>query len=1026
MDAVASMRFRAPSLLLALSVAWSLPSSANLLKDGDVNVVPLSPEFRIWRSADQGRVSQYEEDLYWNRAVRLEIVSTGTTPSGERHVHTGLLVGGDGKKPGFACKPDTEYEFSFELRGEAARLQSDFDTWDASGRPSLGKTSLSGIVPGKEWRRYTGVFKTPPGAVRAALEFAFWGRGGDFREKVGDWVLIDKVDVHEKRKSVLSREGAEAPELKLADAVRHVVCVLGGGAAEKLSPLVDARVAGHESPYPADISASADESAVVFDCRFRSTPAVAGPSGGKSRFWSNDTLEFFFKPPVPGARVDHYAVCASGERWMPDASRLGAWSAKTLREGDGWRTVVRIPWKTLGYAGMPPAERPVRFNLAYAHFVGAYNEAAGLDAARENRRYDMDKTVFDSVWSFCRGEYRNMSAAGWLFTGPVEAYAKGRLAALTQDAVKAIAKDVSWNDPGLLVGQLEMLSQADRELRLAAEPFIVAQVPPHVDTAIPFMPDEINDPGDAIRGRGAVNDRVPLVAAVANTRKDAEQFRLQLSCGWREQLPGNDMHYPRAGLARADGTLFPPERISIMNGVMYRDADTAVHGVRYDPLEPLGATGSLLVPPKESGLVWIEFDCRGAKPGVYRGKLLVTPLAHGRKVSMRIDRKGGFPVVVDDSKEIDVELEVLPFELPEPFAMPLQSYKSGFSDCQRRFMDDAQSTFRIVSPWFFGARFDESGNLVERKPRAFLRDFLAKSAASPKYANIPRVMICYSAGSVFRRAFAPKGAKEGSAVYWKAYRAWLRYVDETLAAGGIGRDDYSIEIMDEPQKKYIPTELLVSYYREARAALPDSRLLITHGEEDFYDDVKDLVDDWIFSHHSCGNAAESAKIADWGRRKAAFSGRRRPTTSLYACGTNMRQSHYGYYRLLPWKAHCIGADYVSIYQLYEQQPGVSLRAAQYGSLVYDSGAEIIPSTRFKNLMNGMRDVRYLRLLASLASGGSPAAAEARRFLAGVGRSVAYEGAHDAKLADAARERTVDFILKLKGTGDGTQGRKPRN
>ena len=40
------------------------------------------------------------------------------------------MLGGDTKKPGFPCKPDTVYEFKFELKGTAELAMVNFYQWD--------------------------------------------------------------------------------------------------------------------------------------------------------------------------------------------------------------------------------------------------------------------------------------------------------------------------------------------------------------------------------------------------------------------------------------------------------------------------------------------------------------------------------------------------------------------------------------------------------------------------------------------------------------------------------------------------------------------------------------------------------------------------------------------------------------------------------------------------------------------------------------------------------------------------------
>lgn len=994
-------------------------AAENLVIDGEIAKMPLSDEFRGVDYVGKGRLSQFEEPLYFNRCLRLEITGIADGPS----VHIGIEVGGTKTKPGFPVKGDTEYEFSFELFGEAARCMSDYVVWDDSGkRVSKGHTSLGVLKPTKEWIRHSGTFRTDAGAKRAALTFVFWGRGRDFLEKKGDYIHIDKIIVREKTDSVLgdraktSADGLPLPAdfaAKLAAVgPRTAAVVPSDGTRVKLSPFSDNKTEGRAAVYPAEGYMSADDEALTVEYRVPGKAKSVATKDGDPAFWKlADTVEFFLWPAQKGAKVLQCCVTPAGGRWMADRTRYGEWSAKCEMKDGGWRVVARFPWKFLGYARRPEAGTPVRFNIAHMRPVGLFDHATGkLDPAKENRRHGEDHTVYDSVWSFCHGEYRSEKEAGTVFIGDAGVWARREVGKLAEDEVRAYAKNLAFDDPAKLIGQVELLKTTDREMHLAREPFIVAQIPAHTETGLPFMPDELNAPQAKFTARSAVGGRSQIVLALANMRGADEDFMLDLSRGWAEQAPRNDRFYPLFGLKTEVGDVFPEKQIEILRGVRFRDADTERHGARFDPLERLSSTSTVTVPAKSCGLVWLKLNCTGVKPGVYRGELLVTRLSLGRTVENR--HTSAIPQVKDDSKTFPIEVEVLPFELGGACDFPFNSFGSAFADYQHSFMDEYGITARMVSPWYFEAKFDRDGNLEKRRLRDFLPAALDRLAKTPRFGRAPRVFVCYSVASTFRRAWA-KNLEYRSAAYWRAYRAWLAWVDETMRAHGIGNDDYSVEIYDEPLLSQVTAEEVAEHYREARQAVPAMRLLVTHGEEEFYETVRDLVDDYIFSHFSCGSPVQQPRIDDWKRRVKANP---RLGTSVYACSTNMRQSHYDYYLLLPWKAYGAGGDSVSMYQLVQGNPGVSLRSSQYGSVVYDNGREFIPSTRFMNLMNGIEDVRYLKKLALLAGGDSKAAVEARAFIAKALKETAFQNAHDRTFADRMREACIERILKFEKIG----------
>ncbi len=134
--------------------------------------------------------------------------------------------------------------------------------------------------------------------------------------------------------------------------------------------------------------------------------------------------------------------------------------------------------------------------------------------------------------------------------------------------------------------------------------------------------------------------------------------------------------------------------------------------------------------------------------------------------------------------------------------------------------------------------------------------------------------------------------------------------------------------------------------------------------------------------------------------------------SMYACGTSMRQELYRYYRLMAWKAAHCGGQYVSLYQFFGQQPGLDFRITPEGGVAYDTSETLVPSIRLENLRIGINDIRYLRLLETLARGTSASAVEARAFLKKATSDVAVIYPHDSMKADEVRNKVIEFILKL--------------
>ena len=135
--------------------------------------------------------------------------------------------------------------------------------------------------------------------------------------------------------------------------------------------------------------------------------------------------------------------------------------------------------------------------------------------------------------------------------------------------------------------------------------------------------------------------------------------------------------------------------------------------------------------------------------------------------------------------------------------------------------------------------------------------------------------------------------------------------------------------------------------------------------------------------------------------------------SVYCCETQLRLDLYRYYRIHAWKALDIGAQFLSIYEFYNQQPGIDFIRVLTGGLVYDTANALVPSVRLENLRIGIDDVRYMKLLEKLAATDSKTAIEARKFIKTAAREVVHIYPHNSSIACKMREKAVEFILALK-------------
>ena len=189
-----------------------LANGQNLIKDSDCNSDPMSEEFGQGAAVDQAKLSIFTEDSTGNRCLKFELLKYRTDKNGKRLVNTFVRFGGNRKTWGFPCKPDTTYRFTIEIKGDAPRAMFNYQQWDDpknNWKSSIKRTSIHVFKPQKEWTRYEGTFRTGPEAKRAALCIYFWGREAtkDMPEKIGQYILIDKISVEEVKDGTNSGSG---------------------------------------------------------------------------------------------------------------------------------------------------------------------------------------------------------------------------------------------------------------------------------------------------------------------------------------------------------------------------------------------------------------------------------------------------------------------------------------------------------------------------------------------------------------------------------------------------------------------------------------------------------------------------------------------------------------------------------------------------------------------------------------------------------------------------------------------------
>ena len=997
-------------LFFSSTLLTVLPLAAqNLIKDPDINQKTLSPEFRICEVSSQGTLTQFIEPSTWNRCLKLELKKYHVAKNGRKSYALGVLMGGNKKLTGFPVKPGHTYHFSIEVRGQANRAMFGFREY-GKNYSAKKRASIHVIRVQKDWTVYTGSFKPTAKAERAALQLQFWGNdaaAANFTEKIGDYILIDKINIREVKDkgSILQKTSAKN---SIDTASQKDVVIAGKGKNNAgIIPGFKDLFENKPARYPSTGKIYFDNNTLCFDLDFAGAAPRARCKTNGNGVWEDDLVEIFLDAAPWGGRYMQLVIAAGGGRWMTNGSsqllsNYNDWSAQVKCRKDGWSVSVKIPFKTLGWKKEPAPGSLMRFNIAREHHV--LDRCPQIDYKKGNR---LGKGMLkdNSAFAFPNGMFTDKGKWAYLFFSDFAPFFKKETGKITTPALRRQAEAIDTAIPGKAVSQLEQYLELDRLARLGREKFIVTRIPLATEPALPFFPDELNNPVTKIHLKAAINEQSSAALALANMTDKAEEYQVRLIRGWEKIKPWNEFSMPAPGLKQKNGIALGRKNYTLRRGTIYRDSNSANAGRRYDILDKMSGVSSLCVSPKEAGLIFLQFDCHDLKPGIYTGKLLITPLGSGRFSSVRhLPRRTGY-AVKDDSKTVDITLEVLPFALREPSTFPLSGFRTAYNDYQLEFMKKYDFVMYMITPWYFTCTFNPDGSIKEKKPREHLEPHIRYLAENVKNTgNIPPVFVGYSCYDIWKRIHNKNQFKYDTPEYWKAWRSFVQYIDETLRKNGIARNRYTVEVFDEPNPAKFKTAEVKKVFEEAKKAVPGIHLTMTNGERHYYKDVNHLVDNWIFGQHIFGDAGEMKKTADFARQKGKIS-------SMYACGTNMRQYLHNYYRILPWKAAFSGGDYVSLYQFFEQTPAVDFRKAPEGGVAYDTGYELIPSIRLELLRTGMNDIRYLKELELLAKG-TPYEKEAKQFIAKTLRETAVIYPHDQARMEKVREETIKQILKV--------------
>jgi len=976
-------------------VAFWAQGSVNLLRHGDFNEAGFGGEVRSEWAPGMFALSQHTEEMTWNRCLKVELLKMAVSGDGVRRLNGNVMVGKDGSKPGFPVKPSTLYQFSFDVRGTAPGAGVGACLWSGESAKThdgltQAKTSLAGFKVTSEWTVLRGTFRTGPDTRRAALNFKLWSDSAqvkDFRWQDGQYLLLDNVQVQEKASLALG----------LADGAGESAA--GGEAAvlALLAPATDVDgFINYKTGQPAAVDSrfglwlEGDVLHLDIFCP-APEPVRAENRDDGSKVWSGDVVEVFFGP-VEGAKdrlLSQFVLGAGGGRYRGNGARevagYDSWRAVPEVTAAGWRAVFAIPLRELGFAGVPAAGETIAFNVC------------------RQRQGEL------SSWAPVRNGFHEVSQYGLLVFGNGQDYAR-RIIATMGEKVESLSQEwdefAAGNAPiGELVVMGRKLRRRRQELRFEQEPYVLGTMAVTGDYSLPLEPwveNLVLDGKKPMAVKAAVNERQALPLTITNRTRQAGAYRVLLHPGEKATMYGLEAH----GL----GNGFPPSRVTLREAVAMKDDDSGQGGGRYDALVKMNQIGTVTIAAGATGVVWVDFDCRGVAPGEYSGAIRIIPLSGDGGFLKGTTKYRG------QARDFPVTLTVLPIVLPLRPARP--AWLMGRGDTEDLFVMQAELGGRLlmINPWSLKFSFNDAGELVHGdlpEVAASIRTRLEWYRQHGVEGG-RRFIVGFSAYTVFAEQYLPKAIKEMTPEWRLAWKNNLLALDKLLRDNGVGQDDYAIEVFDEPNGKNIDRDLEVS--RIARETLPGAKLSITWAAANFGHTPESIRRFLPYINDHCIWAGHLSNPA---YRELARELRSTPGQhyGIYSCSTSLREDLYRYYRLHAWRTLEFGAETVGLYIFCDAPHGTAgatnWKGPASGGITYRSGDESIPTIRSEAFRQGMTDLAYLEALRQLAVGDSADAVAARAFLAAAPGEVVVEKPYDPTLAEQMREQAVAFILKLQ-------------
>ncbi len=970
----------------------------SLIRNPDLNL-PFDGEYSMLSHNDCVELSLFTEPASWNKCARLEIRKYAY--DGDfRTINGHMLIGGKKGLPGFKVKPDTVYTYTLSIKGQGERVFIKGVGWKqgaALGQlEKLTEIDRVGMVklPG-EWTTLRGSFRTGPDTERAAISAGFWGdsrQQDQLKEKIGDYLLVDNVEVKE-RSALIPAQPETAAKLvpkkcfAIADGSENSGFTLRKTGAP---PLAQTRF---------KVTTDADGFRFKFECLTPEPENIRMSAGAAEKdprkIWEDDLLEVFFAPVGNDRSLTQLVVTAGGAVFTgfggPAAVKAVPWQVEVSRTPGGWTAEMAVPYRLLGWDKPPQTVSPLGFNVI---------------------RQNLSTNEFSS-WSPVENNFHDKSRFGILLNGPLAVWRSETLpgqektAAVFPVQIQAAAREIlaemkQTADPAVFQDGLEKLNQLQLYAKLGTRRFAVTPMETTASTLAPLLPDRISEPVAKIRVRGAVNERIPFRFAVTNLTGQMEEYRILL-------FSREDNAQEVEGL-----TGFPVEKISILRAVRVKESENQDGPRRFDPLAPLDASRTIHAPPGDSGMCWVNFDATGAKPGIYRGTLRVIPLGE----PMKMGKKNGQWFMEGAVADIPFELEILPIVLDRTPAVPRFAWRNALNEDIFKIMVDEDIRAFQISPWGFDFEYDANGFRTGKQITAAEKRIMQDLEYAEKYGIRDEIsfVAVYSAFKAFSE-LTPQ-FKRGTSAWRNAWQEYIRGIAGIFERHRIPFNRYTIEIEDEPASRNLKQDDLVEICKLAKEAVPEIALMYTACSKlnaDTYPKLEPYIDVYciwsgLFTREDLKPMLK--RLRDAGKR-----------IWIYQCEIGISNDLARYYRRHPWLGEVNGVELLTIYHYipgnYGEYGSTTWKCLLDGALAYRAGDTCLSSIRNECLLIGMTDLAYRRAFRkaldnAAARGKAPELiAEAENFYRTSPTEVTVTKAYDAGAPERIREQTISYILKLQ-------------